>query len=286
MSHNDINLRTLHLNSSKVKVTGNVLTLLSCTWKPVESKAQSKLAWVWNGAYLKTDSPVPGCEGMTTEKVIEIGMLGSLIEPLNPSVVEVLVYLPAEKTAKINSRGVTWLLKDDVLTTAINLVWKCALGMKIPVSSLTLIRVTGGMSKQFPYHLTDGTCTVYPRSSSNVFLGTLTLVCKPASSLLSSSKVAGVAWICPLCREPTDDIRSHMGQHVLRSIRDIKESLISPVDHLFPCRFCSQSQLVHPECVLKIKITSLRGPEFLTDCSFKAQIKFGYADKGSQKRPC
>ena len=58
VSCDNINLRTLHLNSSKVKVTGNVLTLLSCTWKPVESEAQSKLAWVWNGAYLKTDSPV------------------------------------------------------------------------------------------------------------------------------------------------------------------------------------------------------------------------------------
>ena len=155
---------------------------------------------------------------MMTEKVIKIGMLGSLIEPVNPSIVEASIYLPAEKTAEINSRGVTWLLEDDVLMTAIDLIWKHALEMKIPVSSLTLIWVTGGMSKQFLYRLTDGMCTVYLRSYSNVFLGTLALVCEPATSLLLSSKVAGVAWICPLCHEPTDNIRSHMGQHILRSI--------------------------------------------------------------------
>ncbi|KAF9229768.1 hypothetical protein BS17DRAFT_763264 [Gyrodon lividus] len=122
VSHNDINLKTLQVNGSKVKVTGNVLTLLPCTHKPVEPEVRSKSAWVWNGAYLKTDYPIPGHEGMTTERVIEICMLGSLIEPVNPSVIEASEYLPIEKTAEINSRGVTWLLEDDILTTAINLI--------------------------------------------------------------------------------------------------------------------------------------------------------------------
>ncbi|KIK76637.1 hypothetical protein PAXRUDRAFT_28940 [Paxillus rubicundulus Ve08.2h10] len=104
VSCDDINLKTLQVNGSKVKVMGNVLTLLpACTCEPADPDGQSKPAWVWNGAYLKTDSSTPGRKGMMTEKVIEVCTLGSLIEPVNPSIVEALAYLPTEQTAEINS---------------------------------------------------------------------------------------------------------------------------------------------------------------------------------------
>jgi hypothetical protein len=76
-----------------------------------------------------------------------------------------------------------------------------------------------------------------------------------------------------------------MGGHVLRAIRGVEETLPSPVDHPFPYGFCGRSQLMHPECAIKLKVTS-KGSEFLTLCPYQAQIKFAYADKGSKKCPC
>ena len=157
ISRDDISLKTLEVNGAKMKVTGSILILHPYVIEPAEPEARSQLAWVWNGAYLKTDSPIPGLEGMTTDKVVEVTTLGLLIELVNPSIVDASAYLPAENMAEINSWGITWLLKDEILSTAVDLIWKRALEMKIPLSNFTLIRVTGEMSEQFPYHSTDGT---------------------------------------------------------------------------------------------------------------------------------
>ena len=118
--------------------------------------------------------------------------------------------------------------------------------------------------------------------SSNTFQGSLALLCEPAMSQLSSSKVTASEVICLQCRKPTDDICSHMGQHILRSIRGIDESLVSTIDFLSPCGFCGQSQASNPKCTLKVKVTS-HTTEFLTECPCQVPIKVGLADKGSQK---
>ena len=148
----DIGLQTLQANGTRIKLSGNILTLLLCIVDsdPVEPGDTSTPAWVWDGTYLKTTSSVPGHETMT-EKIIEVTTLGSLIEPINPSVVEASAYLPMEKMAQVNSRGITWLLEEDIILAAIDLIWKCALKMKILPSSFTLIRIIGTASN-FPYH--------------------------------------------------------------------------------------------------------------------------------------
>lgn len=156
-SRDDISLKTLDVNGAKMKVTGSILILHPYVIEPAEPEARSQLTWIWNGAYLKTDSPIPGCEGMMTDKVVEVTTLGSLIELVNSSIIDASAYLPAENMAEINSRGIAWLLEDKILSTVVDLIWKCALEMKIPLSNFTLIRVTGEMSEQFPYHSMDGT---------------------------------------------------------------------------------------------------------------------------------
>ena len=82
-----------------------------------------------------------------------------------------------------------------------------------------------------------------------------------------------------------DDPCSHIGGHILRAIRGVKEPLVSPIDQLFPCRLCGQSQLEHPECGIKLKVTA-RGIDVDTRCPYQVNIKFAYADKGSQRCPC
>ena len=91
----DIGLQTLQANGTRIKLSGNILTLLPCIVDsdPVEPGDTSTPVWVWDGTYLKTTSSVPGHETMTTDKTIEVTTLGSLIEPINPSVVEASAYL-------------------------------------------------------------------------------------------------------------------------------------------------------------------------------------------------
>lgn len=85
-----------------------------------------------------------------------MSVLGSLIELVNPKVVNTSAHLSAEMTTEINTHGLTWSLENEVLKAAVNLIWKCSLEMKMPVSSLTLLRINTTMSNQFPYHFKDG----------------------------------------------------------------------------------------------------------------------------------
>ena len=92
------------MNCTRIKLFGNILTLLPCIADsdPVESNGTLTPAWVWDGMYLKTTSSVPGHETVTTNKIIEVTILRSLIEPINPLVVEASAYLLMEKMAQVN----------------------------------------------------------------------------------------------------------------------------------------------------------------------------------------
>ena len=286
ISRNDINVKTLQENGSKVKISGNILLLVpsqSCDPPDLES-VPSSVTWVWNGGYLKSASAVPGVDAVT-QKVVEISTLGSLIELVNPSVVEVSSHLSVDKSTEVNASGLTWSLKQDPLDAAIDVIWNRLLGTKMPVSNITLVRAN--VSEHFPYRLDNGKLSYYGQFDLLIYCssGMHGLVCELAMSQLSSSKAAASMIICPCCTDSTNDVRSHMGRHVLRAIQGVEEPLPSPVDYLFPCGFCGRSQLTHPECAIKLKVTS-KGSEFLTLCPYQAQIKFVYTDKGSKKRPC
>jgi hypothetical protein len=155
ISRNDINVKTLQENRSKVKISGNILLLVpsqSSDLPDLES-APSSVTWVWNGGYLKIASAVPGVD-VITQKVVEISTLGSLIELVNPSIVEASSHLSVNKSTEVNTSGLTWSLKQDPLDAAIDVIWNRLSGMKMPVSNITLI--CANVSEHFPYHLDNG----------------------------------------------------------------------------------------------------------------------------------
>jgi hypothetical protein len=138
-----------------VKISGNILLLVpsqSSDLPDLES-APSSVTWVWNGGYLKIASAVPGVD-VITQKVVEISTLGSLIELVNPSIVEASSHLSVDKSTEVNTSGLTWSLKQDPLDAAIDVIWNRLSGMKMPVSNITLIHAN--VSEHFPYHLDNG----------------------------------------------------------------------------------------------------------------------------------
>lgn len=74
-----------------------------------------------------------------------------------------------------------------------------------------------------------------------------------------------------------------MGGHILRSIRGVPEELATPVGELLPCGFCGSSG--NPDCAIKLKKTK-RVTEVITGCPHKVPFKYGFAEKGSDSRPC
>ncbi|KAI6010795.1 hypothetical protein F5J12DRAFT_891296 [Pisolithus orientalis] len=91
---NDIHIKTLHVNRSKIKVSGNVLILIP---------SELNLMWIWMVVYLKALSPVPGL-AVTTQKVIEISTTKSLVELVNPNVIMASAHLPSDKAKENNSQ--------------------------------------------------------------------------------------------------------------------------------------------------------------------------------------
>ncbi|KAI6109750.1 hypothetical protein F5141DRAFT_1063906 [Pisolithus sp. B1] len=139
-ARNDIHIKTLQANGSKIKISGNILTLIpsELTLNSGSPVSEFDLTWIWMGSYLKASTPVAGL-AITTQKVIEISTTGSLIELVNPNVVIASAHLTTEKTKEINSQGLTWSLENEALNAAVDLIWKRMLELKIPVSSIALL---------------------------------------------------------------------------------------------------------------------------------------------------
>ncbi|KAG9309781.1 hypothetical protein JVU11DRAFT_10155 [Chiua virens] len=212
--------------------------------------------WVWTGGYLKSLSPVPKAN---------LSVQGSLTEPVNPSVVAASEYLPNEHRTEVNSRDITWALKEDVLEAASTTIWKRLDDLKVPISSITLL---SGRYDGFPYSKDDGTPA---------------LLCAEAAQALSEANVTNTEVLCALCHKPTSDLWSHMGGHILHSIRRVPDELVTPVGQVLPCGFCGSSG--NPDCAIKLKKTK-RATEVITNCPHKVPFKYGFTEKGSESRPC
>ena len=140
-------MNTLLSPVAKVKVNGDVLLLCPST----DSDAADG-SWVWTGTFLKSLSPVPNAN-ISTHKVVEFSVHGTLVEPVNPSVVTASQHLSIEHRAEINSQDITWSLKEDVLEAAITRIWKQLSDLKVPVSNITLM---SGQCDGFPYSKDNG----------------------------------------------------------------------------------------------------------------------------------
>ena len=147
LSQTGINVNTLCSPAAKVKISSNLLLL-----HHVVNSETSENMWVWTGGYLKSLSPVPNAN-ISTQKVIELTVQGLLVKPVNPSIVITSKHLPNEHCAEVNSRDITWALKEDVLEAAGMTIWKCLGDLKVPISNIMLL---SGWYDGFPYSKDDG----------------------------------------------------------------------------------------------------------------------------------
>lgn len=116
-------------------------------------------------------------------------------------------------------------------------------------------------------------------------VGSPSLICDPAITQLVASNGSSKKVICPCFCQLTNDLQSHMGAHILCSQRGIAEALVIPVGDHMPCGFCGLSDRAECAVMLNLKETANKW-EFRTECLHQVSFRFGFADKGSESRPC
>ncbi|KAG1866670.1 hypothetical protein F4604DRAFT_2023153 [Suillus subluteus] len=162
----------------------------------------------------------------------------------------------------------TWQVPHDALVAACELLWAKALEAKLPLKSIACVNPSD--AKLFPYQLADGTPAV---------------VSIEASNLLTASKGEWIT-VCPLCEAKVANMRSHIGQHILRALSNTPEnvSLKEPVGNVLPCGFCGRSGLLG--CSITIKVPASGPPVWETKCIYQHTFKYGFAETGSKNKPC
>lgn len=155
-SRTSIKSETLLSQKSNIKLSGEIMVLLPSSFDASETPASPpmspSLTWVWNGAYLKTWSPIPGTE-LKTEQVVTVTVYGHLTECINPRIVTASQYLSEDQACEVNSRGLSWAVDDDALQAAIELLWKNFVDSKVPISSLAILN---HQCSGFPHQKLDG----------------------------------------------------------------------------------------------------------------------------------
>ncbi|KAG1821953.1 uncharacterized protein BJ212DRAFT_1477792 [Suillus subaureus] len=172
------------------------------------------LSFLWNGGYIKARSAIPGTTG-STERIVIVSVPSFLVEPINaePTSIRLREDINNDDFSEIQGGQSTWQVSHGTLQAACELLWMKAVEAKAPLKSIACI--TPSDAKAFPYQLFDGTPAV---------------ISVEACNLLTASEGERIV-VCPLCEAKVADMRSHIGQHILRASSNTPEnvSLKEPV---------------------------------------------------------
>jgi len=80
VSHASINITTMKASHTTAKISGQLLTIVPTH---PSTDPQVPTLFLWDGGYVKTQSPILGTSG-STECVIIVNVPGFLVEPINP----------------------------------------------------------------------------------------------------------------------------------------------------------------------------------------------------------
>ncbi|KAG0701125.1 hypothetical protein DFH29DRAFT_1000528 [Suillus ampliporus] len=259
-----INATIMKSTRTTAKVTGQLLTIL-----PTHPSPESlQLSFLWNGGYVKARSAIQGTTD-STERVVSISVIGSMIEPINPepTFIRLRDDINTDDFSEIKGGQSTWQVSADTLQAACDLLWAKAVEMKFPLNSIS--SVSPSDPKNIPYRLPDGTPAV---------------ISIEASALLAASEGARIT-VCPLCETSVSDMRCHIGMHILRALTNTPEktSLKEPVGTVLPCGFCGRSGM--PQCAITIMVKGDLAPTWETKCIYKHTFRYGSAVVGSKNTP-
>ncbi|KAK7016105.1 hypothetical protein R3P38DRAFT_3569764 [Favolaschia claudopus] len=273
----DIPIGTIGNVEAKIKLTGQIVHLESVEATSADlvgddgsSPVKDSTSWLWTGAFLTCASKMKG-SSVSTIKPVLITVPGTMVELINPAVVEAHGRLSEDSMKNINSAGTTWALHHPYLTVLLSQLSQRLADLR------SLPSVTE--SAKFPYKSAGKANLVSER-------GTLLLADK--SSLA-----------CLYCLEVPKNWRAHIGAHILRRIRQSGEPepkkkgrggeeaaaviVRTQVGNTMPCGYCGRSG--RPECHISMKLDSKKN-EINCKCTYRANFQFKTADEGRTPGSC
>ncbi|KAK7059407.1 hypothetical protein R3P38DRAFT_2496243 [Favolaschia claudopus] len=251
----DIPIGTIGNVEAKIKLTGQIVHLESVEATSADivgddgsSPVKDSTSWLWTGAFLTCASKMKGFS-VSTVKPVLITVPGTMVELINPAVVEAHGRLSEDAMKNINSAGTTWALHHPYLTVLLNQLSQRLADLR-GLPSVT-------ESAKFPYQSA----------------GKAILVSERGSLLLAD--MSNLA--CLYCPEVPKNWRAHIGAHILRRIRRSGEpepkkkgrggeDAASTVGDTMPCGYCGRSG--RPECHIFMKPDSKKN-EIDCKCTYR-----------------
>ncbi|KAG1782210.1 hypothetical protein EV702DRAFT_1240022 [Suillus placidus] len=256
VSRASINCTVMKASRTTAKISGQPLTVVPT--RP-STNPEVPISFLWDGGYVKAQSPIPGMSE-STERVVIVSVPGFLVEPINPepTLIQLSHEVNTDDFSGINGGQTTWQVPHDALAAACELLWAKALEAKLPLKSIACVNPSD--AKLFPYQLSD--------ASEGKRITT-----------------------CSLCEAKVTDMRSHIGQHILRALSNTPESLKEQIDLFYVYVRLGRFFLVdfaadQPECAIQIKVIANGPPSLETKCINHFIFKYKFADKGSKNTPC
>ncbi|KIK32419.1 hypothetical protein CY34DRAFT_101536 [Suillus luteus UH-Slu-Lm8-n1] len=157
VSRASINTTIMKASRTTAKISGQLLTVIPT--RP-STNQQVPISFLWDGGYVKAQSPIPGTSE-STERIVIVSVPGFLVEPINPepTLIRLNHDIDSDDFSEINGGQTTWQVPHDALIAACDLLWAKALEAKLPLKSIACVNPSD--AKSFPYQLSDGTFFIY-----------------------------------------------------------------------------------------------------------------------------
>ncbi|KAJ7079589.1 hypothetical protein B0H15DRAFT_787927 [Mycena belliarum] len=261
-----VDVEDLGSPSSQVSVTAQPL-ILRDTWVVGRQGMPSARKWVWMGDYGKFE-PLNGAASTVeagTRKALTVKIPGALLHPLDAEVENIDVLDMADiETMRAKNFSQTWAVSHSDFDAVVSAMYE-----RLDVLPLLQLLPKHGKSDSFPYKNS--------RDNSAAFVlehATQSLAQKMHDD---SQKIS--CFQCHLLIKP-DDARAHVGEHILRAMRGVREPLLyEQVRRTLPCGFCGRSG-----CSVEM-VKSGKTFKITSRCARQHPFAYGHAKKYSAATP-
>jgi hypothetical protein len=211
VSRASVSITLMKALRTTAKITGQLLSVIAN-----QPTADSPPIFLWDGGYVTSHSVIQG-SSQSTEWVIVVTVLGSLVEPIYPApmFIQLCNNVNTDTFSQVHGGQSTWEISWDVLQGACDLLWAKAVDIQVPLRSIAT--VTPSLETNFPYQCSDGKHVFHCLFSAVVLL--------EACNLLAASDGDRVS-ICSLCDLRVRNMCNHMGEHILHALSNTPEEVV------------------------------------------------------------
>ncbi|GLB43863.1 hypothetical protein LshimejAT787_1500470 [Lyophyllum shimeji] len=275
-----VKCQSLPHDAAGIKLLGQILDIRMVPADPDGTSGEIELPyiepethdWLWNGSFVKLDldQTNPSPIGKAARKTVALKLSSIACTPLNPRIVKASHRFHPTDTPELNTAGLTWEFSNGELTLLAEKLWETVKDSKLGLSPLPVFRA----NSSFPYRSNDGTPLVSVEGSHE---------------LEAQQAERTNHFRCYQCLSEVEvkRARQHVGRHILKALRGIKEDLkgepIAVGAGSMPCGFCGRSG--NPACD-QVFLSKGKSPQATSGCRLASKFHYQPSLKSTGSTPC